>query len=237
MKISEEFLTLQGEGKYLGVPSYFIRTTGCNIRCEWKNKDGTTTKCDTPYTSWNPEKGHNLNLVNVLEKMGRHKTKHVVITGGEPTIQPNLKETVDFLIQSDIHVTIETNGTKYIQGIENAFMSISPKTSNSYNQDERSIEKKIHSKNNNFIDSTMKWIKTNDYQLKFVVNGKEDLNEILKIQKTLKVPSKKIYLMPQGITTKQFKEKEKELFQICIENGFNYTPRLHIDVFGNIRGV
>jgi 7-carboxy-7-deazaguanine synthase len=237
MKIVEEFFTLQAEGKFLGVPSYFIRTTGCNLRCEWANKDGTTTKCDTPYTSWNPEKGQELNLVDVLKKMGKYKTKHVVITGGEPTIQSDLKKVVDFLINSGVYVTIETNVTKYIHDIKKAFMSISPKTLNSYNQDEKSIEKKIHSKNNNFIDAISKWTRSNDYQLKFVVNGKEDLKEIFTIQKSLNIPSRKIYLMPQGITTKQFKEKEKELFQICIENNFNYTPRLHIDIFGNIRGI
>lgn len=237
MQLSEQFSTLQGEGKYLGVPSYFIRTTGCNLRCAWRNPDGTTTLCDTPYTSWKPEKGNELNLSQVLETLKGTHIKHVVITGGEPTMQRDLAGVVDALTSNHYRVTVETNGTFYIPNMRKAFMSISPKLKNSYAQPEGSIEAKMHASKNQWEETTRKWMETNDYQLKFVYNGMDDVEEILDIQKRLKVPQRNIYLMPQGITTEQFQQKQKELFQICLNNGWNYTPRMHVDIFGNKRGI
>lgn len=235
MKVVEEFATLQGEGKYIGVPSYFIRTTGCNLRCEWKNTDGTTTKCDTPYTSWNPEKGYDLNPATALEKMGDN-ISHVVVTGGEPTLQHDLKEIVDYFNMQGKQITIETNGTRFVEGLTGVFLSISPKMSNSYFQ-ETEVAAKIHMLNNKFKKTVKQWMDNNDYQIKFVVNGKEDLEEIVYLKNELQIPNNKIYLMPQGITTDEFKTKEKELFEQCFKYGFNYTPRMHIDIFGNVRGI
>src|ERR1700733_342651 len=75
MRISEIFYSVQGEGILAGVPSVFIRTSGCNLRCSW---------CDTPYTSWKPE-GEDLTLDAVIEQATAFPTaRHIVITGGEP---------------------------------------------------------------------------------------------------------------------------------------------------------
>ena len=237
MRVCEVFSTLQGEGRYLGVPSYFIRTTGCNLRCAWKNEDGSVTKCDTFYTSWQPEKGEILDTKKVLETLKGTNIKHVVITGGEPTMQTDLAVVVNEFVHNAYKVTIETNGTFYIPKMNNAFMSISPKLKNSYAQPEDSIEAKMHKSKNIWEHTTSQWMKTNDYQLKFVYNTMADVEEVLDIQKRLQVPQKKIYMMPQGITQEQLKQKEKELFQICLNNGWNYTPRMHIDIFGNKRGI
>src|SRR3989338_4167464 len=92
MKICEEYDSIQGEGKYVGVPSRFIRTTGCNLRCAWKNKDGSITTCDTPFTSWNAEKGYELDLLNTLGELEGTNIRHIVITGGEPTLQRDLRD-------------------------------------------------------------------------------------------------------------------------------------------------
>lgn len=78
---------------------------------------------------------------------------------------------------------------------------------------------------------------THAYQLKFVVNEEKDIHEILKYQKKLMFPFSNVYLMPQGITTEQFNDKAKMIFDKCVQYGFNYSPRLHIDIFGNIRGI
>ena len=75
MKIAEIFYSLQGEGTLAGVPSVFIRVSGCNLRCTW---------CDTPYASWNPQ-GTDLPLSAILEEVGKHPARHVVLTGGERT--------------------------------------------------------------------------------------------------------------------------------------------------------
>src|ERR1700742_3220596 len=74
LKISEIFYSIQGEGGLVGVPSVFVRASGCNLRCTW---------CDTPYTSWNPE-GSNRTIAEIVEEVRRHPAKHVVLTGGEP---------------------------------------------------------------------------------------------------------------------------------------------------------
>jgi len=228
MRINETFVTIQGEGKYVGVPSYFIRTTGCNLRCEWTNQDGTKTKCDTPYSSWYPEKGEDL---IVKRKDIPKNIKHIVITGGEPTIQKDIVAQIKEFKGNNYKVTVETNGTNYIKST--AFMSISPKLKSSYPDE----YKQLHTRNNNFIEPLKKYMQNNNYQVKFVVNSKEDIKEILEIQKKLKIPNNKIYLMPQGVTKEQFKEKQMYMFNLCLEYGFNYAPRLHIDIFGNKRGI
>ena len=231
MRIVEQFATIQGEGKYVGVPTYFIRTTGCNLRCEWDNPDKSTTKCDTPYTSWKAEKGETL---SVNYKGIPKEIEHIVITGGEPTLQMDLGDKVKEFIEDKYKVTIETNGTKYVN-MHGAFISISPKLKSSYPLDGTAWV--LHTKNNKFFEPISQYMKTNDYQIKFVVNSKADIKEILMIKDSLKIPLDKIYLMPQGITQKQFKERQKTIFDLCIKYGFNYTPRLHIDIFGNRRGI
>src|SRR5437588_2251723 len=80
VNISEIFYSVQGEGSLLGVPSVFVRTSGCNLRCSW---------CDTPYTSWHPE-GETLSTAEVLQSTLRYGCSHVVITGGEPMIVPEM---------------------------------------------------------------------------------------------------------------------------------------------------
>lgn len=226
----------KGEGKYLGVPSYFIRTTGCNLRCSWKNLDGTLTICDTPYTSFNPERGYNLDVQEVLRLLKSTKTKHVVITGGEPSLQRDLADICNIFTNKAFTVTVETNGTIYHENMEKSFISLSPKLKNSYSQ-ENSQEKNIHEKHNHFEESCLQWMQSNDYQYKFVVNNRDDIIEISELIQLLNIPINKVYLMPQGISREQFKQKEKWLFRECERLGVNYTPRLHIDIWGNVRGI
>jgi 7-carboxy-7-deazaguanine synthase len=83
MRISEIFYSVQGEGILAGVPSVFIRTSGCNLRCSW---------CDTPYTSWKPE-GEDLSIDEVFDRATAFTAaRHVVITGGEPMIASGVVE-------------------------------------------------------------------------------------------------------------------------------------------------
>src|SRR5258707_13951653 len=83
VKISEIFYSVQGEGSLVGVPSVFVRTSGCNLRCVW---------CDTPYTSWRPE-GDELSLDEILARVDASpQARHVVVTGGEPLIAPEIVE-------------------------------------------------------------------------------------------------------------------------------------------------
>src|SRR5262245_36639468 len=80
LKIAEIFYSLQGEGSLVGVPSVFVRTSGCNLRCSW---------CDTPYTSWEPE-GEELSLEQILAEVAKYSAHYAVVTGGEPMIAPQI---------------------------------------------------------------------------------------------------------------------------------------------------
>src|SRR5579862_5722629 len=117
VRIAEIFYSIQGEGALIGVPSVFVRTSGCNLRCAW---------CDTPYTSWAPE-GEERSVDSIVEEVNRYGASHVVITGGEPMIAPEIDELTHRLAK---HITIETAGTVDTH-IRCDLLSISPKLANS----------------------------------------------------------------------------------------------------------
>src|SRR5437763_17222048 len=104
LKIAELFYSLQGEGSLVGVPSVFVRTTGCNLRCSW---------CDTPYTSWRPE-GNDMSLDAIGEACAEYgAARHVVLTGGEPMIAPDIIPLSRMFRERGMHITIETAGTVF----------------------------------------------------------------------------------------------------------------------------
>src|SRR5215217_4845811 len=103
MLISEIFYSLQGEGVLTGVPSVFVRTSGCNLRCTW---------CDTPYTSWAPD-GREYSHEEIVAAVRSAACGHVVVTGGEPMIAPGIIELTEELKSAGQHITIETAGTVF----------------------------------------------------------------------------------------------------------------------------
>src|SRR5687768_9223423 len=120
MKIAELFYSIQGEGKLSGVPSVFIRASGCNLRCTW---------CDTPYASWDPE-GDDVPVEEIARRAAAHGAKHIVVTGGEPMIMPDVAELCAALKSTGHHITIETAATVY-KPVQLDLASLSPKLSNS----------------------------------------------------------------------------------------------------------
>ena len=121
MLISEIFYSIQGEGVLTGVPSVFVRTSGCNLRCNW---------CDTPYASWNPE-GEQRSVAQVLAEIQNHPAKHVVLTGGEPMIAKDIAVLAKAIRTIGHHITIETAATVMPEGIACDLASLSPKLLNS----------------------------------------------------------------------------------------------------------
>ena len=120
MYISETFTSLQGEGILAGTPSFFIRTSGCNLRCQW---------CDTPYTSWLPE-GRRTKTDELVALAVASGTRHVVVTGGEPLLQRSIADLTCRLGAAGLHLTVETAGT-VDPDFHCDLLSVSPKTSNS----------------------------------------------------------------------------------------------------------
>ena len=210
-----------------GVPSVFLRTSGCNLRCTW---------CDTPYTSWKPE-GDELPLGSILADVRRHWSTHVVVTGGEPMIQQDMVQLTQRLKDLDLHITIETAGTVY-QPVTCDLMSISPKLANSTpTRREGGRWAAQHDRLRYQPDVLKQLMAEYPYQLKFVVSNPDDLGEIETILKETDADRSRVILMPEGTDAGTLYERARWLVDICKRERFRYGPRLHIDIYGNERGV
>jgi len=228
VKISEVFATIQGEGLLLGVPSLFIRTSGCNLRCSW---------CDTPYTSWNAE-GEDWSQERLLDWVsGFPHYRHVVLTGGEPMMLPALVPLTRALHEAGKHITIETAGTVY-QPVVCDLMSLSPKLANSTPHDrENGRYAEAHEKLRIRPEVLTRLTTEYDYQLKFVVSNPSDLAEIEGICRSLNAPPDRVLLMPEGISADTLQQRATWLVEICKQRGYRFCPRLHVLLYGNRRGV
>ncbi len=225
MFISEVFHSVQGEGRYTGVPSTFIRTSGCNLRCWF---------CDTPHTSWSPE-GSERSMDSLIEEVQTNDSEHVVITGGEPMLVPDVQELTRLLHDDGRCITIETAGTVDLD-VTADLMSISPKLSNStpVNTDWQ----KRHDDRRDRPDVIQRLITDYDYQLKFVVDAPADLAEIEQwLVRFPRVSGENVYLMPQGVDIDVLNAKLEWIGPEATRRGWRVSKRLHIELFGNTRGT
>ena len=226
MRIAEIFKSIQGEGKLTGVPSIFIRTSGCNLRCTW---------CDSPYTSWEPE-GEELLPEEVVTRVREHDAKYVVLTGGEPMIAPGVEELTRRLENDGYHLTIETAATVW-KDVVCDLASINPKLANSTPPRPGGGQwTDTHDKTRINLETIRRFMAFPDYQLKFVVDAPEDLGEIDTILAQIgPYEQSNVLLMPQGVTNEELTERSRWLVEICKQRGFRYCPRLQITLFGNVR--
>jgi 7-carboxy-7-deazaguanine synthase len=223
LKIAELFYSVQGEGSLVGVPSFFIRTSGCNLRCAW---------CDTPYTSWNPE-GADLTLDQIVDEVKAHPARHVVVTGGEPMIAPEIIPLTERLRGLGLHITIETAGTVF-KPVASDLMSISPKLSNSTPQGPWAGQ---HNRLRINREVLMQLMSRYEYQLKFVIENPRDLEEVRPLLASLEADRARVVLMPEGTDRDVLRERGVWLAEICKSEGYRFSPRLHVDLYGNRRGV
>ncbi len=227
MKISEIFYSVQGEGMLMGTPSVFIRTSGCNLRCVW---------CDTPYTSWAPE-GTDRPLEAILESVGQFPARHVVVTGGEPMIAPEIAELTGALRALGLHVTIETAGTVFAP-VACDLMSISPKLANSTPWERDGARWAAqHERLRVDIEVLRRLTAWFQYQLKFVLQRPEDLAEVRELVERTGAARDRVVLMPEGTDAEVLRERGQWLVEIAKREGFRFSPRLHIELWGNRRGV
>ncbi len=228
MNISEIFYSIQGEGALVGMPSVFIRTSGCNLRCRW---------CDTPYTSWSPE-GDEMTVENILGVVEDYAATHVVITGGEPMLMKEMPDLTRRLKDCGYHITIETAATVY-QQVACDLASLSPKLSNSTPwKDEGGKYAKKHERLRLNVEVLNTFMKTYPYQMKFVVDTPEDLDEVEGLLTRLEgIDRTHVLLMPQGRTAGELNEKARWIAKLCKTNGFRFCPRVHIDLYGDTRGT
>jgi 7-carboxy-7-deazaguanine synthase len=228
VKIAEIFYSIQGEGSLVGVPSIFVRTSGCNLRCRW---------CDTPYTSWQPE-GRDQTIEEIAQITRSFPTAaHVVVTGGEPMIAPGIVPLTDLLRQAGLHITIETAGTVYLP-VACDLMSISPKLSNSTpHHREEGRWARQHDRLRYQPDILRRLMREYPYQLKFVVQNEEDLREIEEMVAALSAMRQQVMLMPEGTSSEVVRARGLWLAEVCKATGYRYSPRLHVDLWGDRRGV
>jgi 7-carboxy-7-deazaguanine synthase len=227
VRIAELFYSIQGEGKLTGVPSVFVRASGCNLRCVW---------CDTPYASWNPE-GDDVTVDEIVRRVREFKAAHVVLTGGEPMIMPDIVELCDALkSQHDCHITIETAATVF-KPLKLDLASLSPKLSNSTPSGTQFEQ--MHERQRLNFDVIQQFIDTSpEIQLKFVVSSESDMKEIHHILERLRDwrPSD-VMLMPEGTDAATLDARAGWIAEICKSTGFRLCPRLHVALYGNTRGT
>ncbi len=216
---------MQGEGRYTGTPSVFVRTSGCNLRCWF---------CDTPYTSWNPE-GTAWTVEAVLAEVAQHNCPHVVLTGGEPLLVPDLVELAQELAQRGAFLTIETAGTVDLPVVAN-LMSISPKLGNSTPVGDEWATR--HDQRRHAPAVIRRLVRDYDYQLKFVIDQPSDVAEVEQwLREFPEVTPENVYLMPQATTAESLREKSAWLKNDAVERGWQFSPRLHVELYGTRRGV
>ena len=225
MKIAEVFYSVQGEGSLVGVPSVFVRVSGCNLRCAW---------CDTPYASWRPE-GRTLSVPEILSEISRFPARHVVLTGGEPMIFPEIVTLTKQLRKLGLHITVETAGTVWAP-VACDLMSISPKLANSTPSQPHHWRAR-HERLRIRPEVLRRLISAYDYQLKFVVVGPDDLPEISELIKQTGADRTKVVLMPEGVRAATLRRRGRWLIEICKREGLRFSPRLQIELWGNRRGV
>jgi 7-carboxy-7-deazaguanine synthase len=225
MVINEIFYSLQGEGFLAGVPSVFVRIAGCPLRCRW---------CDTKY-AWSKEAGRQHSIDEIVKTIQQWPCQSVVITGGEPMVDPDLPQLVKELKAAGKHITIETAGIAYIPEMPCDLMSISPKLSNSM-PDEVKLAA-IHKDSKLDLAVLRELISNYNYQLKFVVDSEADLPEIEEtLGRLSNVDSEKVMLMPQAATQQELLAKSPMVADLCKRTGYAFSQRLQIMLWDNRKG-
>lgn len=277
IKVSELFTSLQGESLWTGTPSLFIRTFGCNFKCqgfgmprgqlsnEYLNVDPSKypnydqlplvhTGCDS-YPSWDPRfkklsKTYTIEqLVDRIQQMlpnQRFGPVHLIFTGGEPLLgwQKQYIALLDLIAERDMDlfdITFETNGTKNLEPAFAQYLNSRPSIRKTF-----SISSKLPSSGEKWEDAirpdVVKQYTSIDNSIcyfKWVCSDPQDLEDVFRAKAEyaeagINIP---IYLMPAGGTDKLYNTNKQWLSQVCLENGFRYSARLHIDLYGNSWGA
>lgn len=228
LRVSELFESVQGEGEWLGVPSVFLRLSGCNLRCTW---------CDTPYASWHPE-GPVVELDDLKSQILTFSPRHLVLTGGEPMIFEPIVPLTEWLKSEGFTITIETAGTAYLAP-KCDLMSLSPKLSHSDPTEEPWRTR--HRQTRADLTALQRLMREYPFQLKFVIRGSHGETDLAEMDALLaELPPcrpEQVFLMPEGTDRDSLRASLLQLMPLAMERGYRLAPRLQIDLFGNTKGT
>ena len=208
MKVCEAFRSLQGEGKKIGVPTFFIRTVGCNLKCAW---------CDTQYAT--SESGGDMTVDEIMELT--KDEKDICLTGGEPMLQPDAVELLKRLSDAGKTVVLETNGAVSLKDVpdsENIIISMDIKCPGSGMQDKMDF-------------SNISLLRKKD-QLKFVISDGIDLEYSVEILEKYSPKCEIIFTPVGGMDIEPLAE---EVVERRIDA--RVLPQLHKIIWGNKRSV
>jgi 7-carboxy-7-deazaguanine synthase len=228
MRIAEIYRSVQGEGLLTGMPSVFVRASGCNLRCWF---------CDTPYASWQPE-GRDMAVDEIVAQVEEWDSGHVVVTGGEPMLFAELVPLCAELRRIDRHVTIETAGTLHLQ-VACDLMSISPKFASSAPAAATNRHwHRRHERERHRPDVIRRLVREFDYQVKFVLDTPADVHEVTRyLEEFPEINRRRVMLMPQGVELSELDARSEWLRPYCDSQGLKYCPRKQIEWFGLVRGT
>lgn len=226
--IVEVFETIQGEGINIGKPCIFVRFWGCTLRCRF---DGE--QCDTPYAVFKDrDKTTQMTCEELSNEILKLRARHIIFTGGEPTLfQDFIGKVIEIVDKKRVSTfEVETNGTNKLYAdfanmIDYFNVSVKLKSSNQMNED---YDKK------RFNQDALDTFPFGKSVFKFVVTNKEDLAEIDIIIERYQWP---VYLMPKGATRKELIKNSPEVVDLCIERGWRFSPRAHVMIWDNKKGV
>ncbi len=220
---------VQGEGRWLGETTGFLRLMGCNLACTW---------CDTKYT-WDAT---NYNLKEQLTKMTSEEVSDALmdlrvpridISGGEPMLQ---QDAILDLIR-------ETKAGAYLQWSIETAGTIDPKPEMFTRIPKWNVSPKLDNSGNS-IDSRRNWQAlrhiarfAQSVGFKFVARNHFDFPEIDSIVSGLGLSPEYVYIMPEGVTAEAILEHSAHLLPEILKRGYTLTTRLHILMHGNKRGT
>lgn len=250
MLISEVFVSIQGEGKTINKFSFFIRFFGCNYTCSfcdskftWARDEQGRTSSGQKGTAYNIDKLRDTFIKEYLKNVTSKVIKNIVFTGGEPLIyQKQIATFINGIPYDDASYEFETNGVielskdflftlaKVPNKSKNVLFNISPKTQFF---DTHPDDKKVLQDNIKYLN-----ILGIPYILKFVYDGSNN-QEILSFVKSVRnyVSNSQIYVMPECTTREEHIDRFESTLKFCETNGFNFSPRLHILLWDNKKGV